>query len=151
MPRKTVEDRLTIKWLPEMGPLQAETVELKDGKLAFNPFIETQKVQSIDTQLDVVKEAWLNGQVSDEDAMAAMGRIYTVNHSVGRDVLSDNRLKVENRIARYVNWAVGQGQDPVEAKRYAIGHIMDQGVKQGGSLAGKAWGGIRSSRDIRDK
>lgn len=153
-------EKISVAWLNNQEADQFGTaagrhlenteIDNEQGKIKFNPFIDTKKVQTTDYQLTEIREAFEKGEISLQDMIAAMGRAYTVNHSVGADVLYDKRLKVENRIDRYVEWAVAQGQDAEAAAKYAALEILKHGEEQG-SLAGNGWGGINTKRDIRKK
>lgn len=153
-------EKFTVQWISDQeadnigtaaGRHLANTeIDQESGKIKFDPFIDTKKVQTIDYQLTELREAYERGEIELKDFIGAMSRAYTVNHSVGANVLYDNRIKVENRIDRYVEWAVAQGQDPEQAAHYAAMEIARFAEKQG-SLAGNGWGGINTKRDIRKK
>lgn len=120
---------------------------IRAGAVVFDPFKEAVEVKTIDAQIDEVENAWNDGKLSREDAMKILGKIYTVNHSVGRNILDDERLKPENRIMRYAAHAVAHGEFPTidKAEEYAIGYLLSKK-----NLAGR-WGTRSHDIDVRSK
>lgn len=117
---------------------------IQAGKVIFDPYAGTTSEKTIDDQIDRVASDFEKGAITEDQAIAAMEKIYTVNHSVGHNVLYDKRLKPKNRIMRYTAWAVAGGQNPAEARKYAVSVLLGQP-----DIAGK-WGKIERDIDIRE-
>jgi hypothetical protein len=153
------EPKFKIEWLDQteenvMGTaagshLDRTTIDQEHKKVKFNPFISNKKEQTVDYSITELTDAFENGDIELNDYIEALNRIYRVNHSVGADILDDQRLRVDTRISRYVEWAAAQGENPEEAARFAALYIGKKGAERG-TLAGN-WGTVTSRRNIQKK
>ena len=157
MPRQKENEKLKVVWLQNSedelagtaGGASLKHTTIEGSKVVFDPFVVTEKQQTVDTGALRIQALWESGKLTDEQALAAMRRAERVNRSQGRDILYDNRMLTPNRVNRYVEWATSQGQNPVEARKYAVSEILKQAVTQGG-FGGKNRGGVTTSLSIEE-
>lgn len=117
---------------------------VRPGAVVFDPFASTVNTKSIEDQIDVVEEKFATGEIDVDQALTALENVYTVNHSVGRNILYDRRLKPKNRALRYAAYALAHGihKTKEEAMEYAVQVMAGQH-----KIAGN-WGTVAENINI---